>query len=339
MLRTQAKTCVPKVKELLQEHALLQGVERLVFCALPRTRLTWVAFEPLDDEDLEALIEDSRPLLRDLARALHTDVWFVGNNDYSGNEFASFDGEGKRRWRASDPLEWEGEAGERLERAMKETKTDAEGRAAEKQWAAWREEARAKSPWGRLETEAGLRWEKSIDLFGEAKRATWRKTVFYGDRPAPPPKKTKEPLRLEHRVTSEPPGAAVWAGEQFLTNTPCTLRLPATERCTLRLELPAHEAQRVELSSGAQLDVRLKPLAPLGTVRFQVSEGTGVWIDDALVCRGPCELPVKAGVPHRMAVEVSGFRHLATTFKVAKGKVVRMRIDISMEKGLRLVPL
>jgi hypothetical protein len=298
--------------------------------------LTWVAFVPLDDDDLEALIEDSRPLLRDLARALETDVWFVGNNDYSGNEFSSFDREGKRRWRATDTLDWEAKAGERLERAMEKTKTPAERRAAEKQWAASRLVARAKSPWGRLETEAGLRWEDAIDMFGEAKRATWRKTVFYGDRPAPPPRKKKAPLLLEHRVTSQPPGAAVWSGEQFLTNTPCLLRLPAKEKCTVRLELPAHQAQTVEISAGAQLDVRLKALAPLGTVRFEVSEGTRVWLDEVLVCQGHCELPVEAGVPHRAEPEVSGFRHPATSFEVATGKLLRLGLQVSLETGVRL---
>lgn len=336
MLRTQAKTIVPKVREVLDEHALCEGVWRLIFCALPKTRLTWVALVPLDS-DLEALVDYGRPLFRDLARALHTDVWFVGNNDYSGTEFASFDREGKRRWKATDRRAWDVKVGERVDRALEKAKTEAERRAAEKQWAPWREAARAKSAWGRLEREAGLRWEHAIDLIGHAKRAAWRKTVSYRPGPGPLPKKTKAPLLLEHRVTSDPPSAAVWSGEQFLANTPCTLRLPATGRCTVRLELPAHEPQSAEVSGGAPLHVSLKPLKPLGVARLEVSEGTRIWLDGVLVCQGHCELPVEAGVLHRAEPEVSGIRHPATRFKVPAGKLRRLELQVSLETGVRLV--
>lgn len=334
MLRTQAKTIVPKVRAVLDKYELCEVVWRLIFCALPKTRLTWVALEPLDFSDLEALVDYGRPLFRDLARALHTDVWFVGNNDYSGTEFASFDREGRRRWKATDRNEWSVKVDERVNRALEKAKTEAERRAAEKQRAPWEEAARGKTAWARLETEAGLRWDDAIDMFGEARRVAWRKTVYRGP---PLPKKTKAPLLLEHRVTSDPPGAAVWSGEQFLTNTPCTLRFPATGQAMVRLELPAHEPQSAAVSGGAPLHVSLKQLKPLGVARFEVSEGTRIWLNDVLVCQGHSELPVEAGVLHRAAPEVSGFRHPDTQFKVAPGKLRRLELQLSVKTGVRLV--
>ena len=48
LVRTQAKRSVKVVSESIKERELFKGVERLLFCALPGTKLTWVAFEPID---------------------------------------------------------------------------------------------------------------------------------------------------------------------------------------------------------------------------------------------------------------------------------------------------
>jgi hypothetical protein len=201
LLRGQSRKCIEVVSRLVNEHELFTEVDHLQFAALARTKLTWVSFTPFDEfEDLEELLEGSRALVKDLARALRAELWIVANNDYSGTDYLSFDATGRRRWKALDTHGWSSKIEARVDRAVEKQKTAAARRTVEATRKALLAQARAKSPLGRLEAEAGLEWEACVDLFGEAKKTVWRKKVRYQ-----PPGREPEPRPSKRARVNEPP--------------------------------------------------------------------------------------------------------------------------------------
>lgn len=89
LLRTQSKRCVEVVSSELEAAELFTQLRRLRFWAIPKTRLTWVAFEPLELEDADSLVEG--PGVKVVGRLAAALAWLVVNNDYSGLELLSFD--------------------------------------------------------------------------------------------------------------------------------------------------------------------------------------------------------------------------------------------------------
>lgn len=144
------------------------------------------------------------------------------------------------------------------------------------------------------------------------------------DAPPPGPKPSSD-----YAVTSEPPGAALWVDGQFRGNTPGTLTLPQDGKHALRLELPAHKAIELELKADGEKHPLFLPLTTtsraLGHVRFDVSDDTRVWLDDALVAEGRLELPVEANVPHHFQLERGGVRSAAQPLQVGVGEVKTLR--------------
>lgn len=138
------------------------------------------------------------------------------------------------------------------------------------------------------------------------------------------------------RITSEPPGAAVWInGDLRPETTPATIeRLPIGAKLEVKLTKEGYEPFKqditiAEAGPGTRIDAQLRA----GRVTLQVkvlnAENASFWLDGKPV--GPIVEGISPGEDHKLEISAAGFATKTTTFRAQPGET--KVLEISLDKA------
>lgn len=124
---------------------------------------------------------------------------------------------------------------------------------------------------------------------------------------------TLEPEKVSLAVRSEPSGAAVTLGEQYLGSTPLSVRVSAQPSAALTVQLNGYHAYRQPLAvvTGHPIELAVELTPALGTVAVAVNvSGSRVRINDepAETITGRSVRLALPALPHQLLVEKPGYQ-------------------------------
>lgn len=137
------------------------------------------------------------------------------------------------------------------------------------------------------------------------------------------------------RISSEPPGAAVWInGDLRPETTPATIeRLPIGAKLQVRLTKEGYEPFRqditiAEAGPGTRIDATLQPGGATLQIKVLNAEGASYWLDGKPLS-GPNIEGVSPGQDHKLDVSAAGFATKTLTFRAQPGetKVIEVNLD------------
>jgi len=138
------------------------------------------------------------------------------------------------------------------------------------------------------------------------------------------------------RISSEPPGAAVWInGDLRPETTPATIeRLPIGAKLEVKLTKDGYEPFKqditiAEAGPGTRVDANLRP----GRVTLQVkvvnAQNASYWLDGKPV--GPTIEGISPGEEHKLEISAPGYATKTTTFRAQPGET--KVLEISLDKS------